>query len=55
MGDPHANGQHDREDSRGESTLDLIIGGGGSRHYDPPSDPADKAEYDSGWNNAERK
>jgi hypothetical protein len=44
-------GQEDRSDSKDESTLDLVIGGGGSRHYDPPSDPDDKADYDEGWKN----
>jgi len=49
--DWHPPGQHDREKSREDGWGDLVIGGGGSPHYNPPSDPDDKEEYDAGWNN----
>jgi len=43
-------GEQDRADSKDEDTIDLIIGGGGSRHYDPDS-AEDKEDYDRGWKN----
>jgi hypothetical protein len=50
--DYHAEGQHDREESRSDDWVDLFVGGGGSPHYDPPSDPEKREEYQAGWDNA---
>ena len=51
--DWHAKGQQDREKARDDGWVDLVIGGGGSPHYNPPDDPDDKEAYDAGWENAE--
>jgi hypothetical protein len=50
--DWNAKGQHDRERAREDGWVDLLIGGGGSPHDNPPFDPDDKEEYDAGWENA---
>ena len=36
--DWHAKGQQDREKARDNGWVDFVIGGGGSPHYNPPSD-----------------
>lgn len=53
--DWHAEGQKDRVESRNDGWWDIILTGGSSPHYKPPSDPEDKSQYNAGWQNAERK
>lgn len=53
--DWHAEGQKDRVESRNDGWWDIILTGGSSPHYKPPSDSEDKSQYNAGWKNAERK
>jgi len=43
-------GEQDRADSKDESLLDLVIGGGASRHYNP-DDAESEEDYNEGWKN----
>jgi len=54
--DHHADGQHDQEKSRSDTTWDIIRSGGSSSHYNPPSDSSESREqYKSGWDNAKEE
>jgi hypothetical protein len=53
--DWHAQGQNDRVNSRNDGWLDIILNGGNSPHYNPPSDSKYRDQYDAGWENAQKK
>lgn len=52
--DYHAEGQKDQLKSRKDGWYEILISGGGSPNYKPPSNPKDAKEYKSGWDNAKK-